>query len=209
MWRLLYAIPSWLIFIFVIDLPLIILGWIVVPIAAACGAYDWKLEPNDDNVSFKKTSHFTWKFMWLWDNFEDGISNATYWQAPNKFLQIVYWSCLRNPVNNLRLVPYLKVQIEPLKVRFIGAFCSATNAQQVRWAQEHIGRTILDHYDTPIPQWFFAWQGIYSCWYWQFNLFGKLRRFWVGWKIYPTDIFGVTEYRRKGAGFALQWKVVS
>jgi hypothetical protein len=40
------------------------------------------------------------------------------------------------------------------------------------------------------------------------NVGGRLRRLWIGWKIKPTDIYGVTAYRADGAGYTTQFKVV-
>lgn len=222
MWRLIYAIPSWLLFELVIDIPLMLIGWVVVPIAAACGAYAMdikvKVEKTTADVSFTLPPkyHFTWYLMWLWDNEEDGIANDTYWKAPNMFLQIVYWSCLRNSTNNVRYVPYLNVMIDPKKIGFYGGIDCGT----YDWVVEHqpgdgvptVGSTDwadLKLFDTKCVQWFFAWQGIYSCWYWQFLFKGTMRRFWIGWKIYPTDVYGVTEYRKDGAGFGIQFKEVT
>lgn len=211
MWRLIYAIPTWILFE-LLNIPLMLLGWILVPLAAACGAYE-KTDDNPTKPDDGPIYHFTWPFMFLWDNYGDGIANTNYWKAPNLFLQIIYWSCLRNPTNNLRIVPYLSCKINPLNVRFIGSFGNCTSFED--WirlftpmhdpSEEQIS---IAKYDTKVPQWFFCWQGIYSNFYWQYMLNGNLRRFWIGWKIFPTDIYGVTEYRKFGAGFALQNKVV-
>lgn len=220
MWRLIYGIPSWILFE-LLNIPLIILGWVLIPIAAACKAYkpdlDFVMSYGDlpgvtakgDDVKY----HFTWPFMFLWDNYEDGIANDTYWKAPNMFLQIVYWSANRNPTNNLRIVPYLSCKLNPEKIGFRGSFISsdfdATDPVPEMAATRFAYKlATVNKYDTKIPQWFFAWQGFYTNFYWQFNLGGKLRRFWIGWKIYPTTIYKIPEYQKNGAGFALQWKVV-
>ena len=175
-----------------IPIVMIVLGWFFVPLAAFFGAYYGIYDQlKDQKGEFPIVYHFTWPFMYPWDNDEDGIANQTYWIAPNYFLQIVYWSCVRNPVNNLRFVPYLKLDIDPTKVQFIG------NLDDV------------EKYDTKIPQWFLCWQGIKSCIYIQWKMFGGLWRFWLGWKVYPTDVNGVTPYRKNGAGFATQFKRVA
>jgi hypothetical protein len=192
--RLLYAVPIWLLFL-MCQIPFFILGWILIPLAAACKAYETRISP----VTGKTGVHWTWKIMFPWGNEEDGIlAGQIYRDFKNDFLQIVYWTALRNPTNNLRYVPHISCKINPKKVGFIGSFGSSSF---------HYHETLLK-YDTKVPQWFFAWQGLYSNFYVQFNLRGKLRRFWIGWKIFPTDIYGVTEYRKHGAGFATQWKVV-
>jgi hypothetical protein len=208
MWRLIYAIPSWILFE-CISIPLMLLGWIVVPVAAICGAYvktdDNLAKPNDGPIY-----HFTWKWMYIWDNWEDGIANQNYKKFDSMFMRIVYWSCLRNPTNNLRTVPYISCKIDMEGIGFFGSFWDYEPDDRATELQLHAPFIeAVKKYDTKIPQWFFAWQGLYSNFYWQFMLNGKLRRFWIGWKIYPADIFGGDlGYRKHGAGFALQWKVV-
>ena len=212
MYRLIYSIPIWIFFL-VLTTILNIIGWIVVPIAALCKAY----VKTDDNLSKPNDGpiyHFTWKFMKLWDNWEDGIANRNYYKAPNMFLQIVYWSCLRNPTNNLRAVPVLSLKINPEKVRFTGSITVYEDKlgncmEGSPYDNAFKADTYL--YDTKIPQWFYCWCGLYSNFYWQFNLFGKLRRFWIGHKIMPRDIYGIPEasHRYKLAGFAIQFKAVT
>jgi hypothetical protein len=211
MWRLFLAFPCWIIYQIFIFIPLMLLGWVMVPIATACGAYK-KVQDKDGAGNPRDEYHFTWRVMFIWDNVEDGIYNDTYWKAPNTFLQIVYWSCLRNPVNNLRVSPTLSCQIDAPKVRFVGSITNKTwygkaypATPNIDWEQRT--RT----YDTKIPQWFFAWQTIWhSNFYWQFNALGKLWRFWLGnAKIYPTDIYGGPYgYRERGAGPVAQFKRV-
>lgn len=202
MWRLIWAIPSWLIFEFCIDIPLMILGWPLIFLALICNAYEY----NEN----QKIWHFTWPFMWIWDNYEDGVyAGRNYWNAPNMFLQIFWWSAIRNSTNNMRLVPWLNVMIDPKRVGFAGSFGDSDEMPKIVTEYSVVQAIEIRKYDTPVPQWFFAWQGFYTTWYWQFNLLGSLRRFWIGWKIYPTDIWGVTEYRKNGAGFAIQFKKVT
>ena len=196
--RLLISLPIWALYI-AMQIVLIILGWIFVPIAAALELYTFSLPPSNP----KGVYHFTNKFMWLWDNFEDGIANDTYWKAPNTFLQIIYWSCLRNPVNNLRVTPFLSCKITAKKVGFYGSFADSS--------EKYLVRDAVEKYDTKVPQWFFAWCGWrFSNFYLQFNFLGNLYRFWIGSaKIYPTDIYGgPLGYREQGAGMVTQFKKV-
>lgn len=176
------------------------MGWILVPIAAACKAYyciyDANKEAKGENPL---VYHFTWKFMHLWDNYEDGIANDMYYKAPNLFLQIVYWSCLRNPRNNARITPPFRCLIKPELVRFVGTFGGFLGTGPLP--------ELINSYDTKIPHWFFAWQGAHSNFFIQFTIKKTLYRFWIGTaKIYPTDVFGVTPYRALGAGPVLQFK---
>ena len=185
MYRIIWMFPTWILFIFLIALPMMIIGWIIIPIAGLSGAY--KLA----RINNKDIYHFTWRFMFPWDNHEDGIANNTYIKFESMFMRIIYWSCLRNPINNLRITPYLSCKIKSEKVKFIGSLDD------------------INKYDTQIPQWFLAWQGIYSNLFWQFNINNNLYRFWAGnAKIYPTDINGIKieSYRYLGAGWVLQLK---
>ena len=184
MWRLIYSVPLWVIF-FLFRTLLIAFGWILIPLAAACKAYTVH---HDENKKAKGENpivyHFSWKWMWIYDNWEDGIANDMYEKKDSLFKQILYWSAMRNPVNNLRLVKYLSCSIEPKKVRWVGS------------------KKPVDHFDIKpqVPEWFFAWHGVYVCIWWQYRFFG-LRRLWVGWKIFPSDTIKVTGHRVKGAGF--------
>lgn len=209
MWRLIYAIPTWLVFIFVIDIPLMLLGWILIPIAAALKRYEMRAsEVNDKQI-------LAWKDapMWVYGNEEDGINGGAGYYAPNisEWTRIVLWTANRNPTNNLRYIQGLNVNVIKERVGFIGSLGDSDTAAVVLKA---IGYPdYLKKYDNPelkIPQWFFIWQGAYCGWYWQFNLFGKLKRLWIGWKLYPTDILPDTQlgYRLHGAGFALSFRTI-
>lgn len=210
MYRLIWHWPIWILFTLFIYTPLIIIGWIVVPIATLCKAYYIEIKSLDKKSSaqMKRTYHFKWPWMWLWDNFEDGIcAGLQYKDMGSNFKQIIYWSCFRNPVNNLRIMPVVSCKLEPLKIGFRGSFISSDfdAFNEVRYAYK---LAQVEKYDTTIPQWFFAWQGLHGNWYWQFMFRGKLKRFWIGWKIYPTTIYKIPEYQKRGAGFGLQFKTV-
>jgi hypothetical protein len=204
MWRLVYAIPSWILFMLCIRLPLIILGFVTVPLALLFKAYKLEVSKYNGRMIYV----FTWPLMLPWNNPEDGFYYNGYFD--NGFiLTSLRWTLIRNPVNGLREVPYLSCLINPELVRFHGSivsfddFCGDYNMDLESFKED------VKKYDTKIPQWFFASCGFYSNFYWQFNLFGKLFRFWVGFKIYPQDIYGVTSYRKYGAGFGSQFKAVN
>lgn len=216
---ILLSLPLWAVHTILL-IPLYLLGWVMIPLAAACGAY-YLDDPNNNKPKDGPIYHFTWKIMYLWDNFEDGIANKNYWVAPNMFLQIVYWSAIRNPTNNLRTTPFFSVMIKASKVRFIGSFGSSSHYRPIIKKRQPPGKLLW--YDQKIPHWFYAWQGLYSNFYWQFVMpfhfkipwtslgytRGDLMRIWVGHKIYPTDIMGKPlGYRERGAGLANQLKVV-
>jgi hypothetical protein len=201
--KLIWFIISWLAFIFIIELPLIIIGWLLIPIAAACKAY----EPyqGHDGAGTPRIQHrFTWPIMWLYQNQEDGISNNQYSHYQNMFMRIVSWSAVRNPCNNLRYAPYLSFKIEPNNIRFIGSLSSLTDNSRVPFDQELFKKMTMQ-YTLPGPsRWVICWHGAYSCLYWR----GLTREFWIGFKILPKDLYGVTSYRKDRTGFAMQWRRV-
>lgn len=169
---------------------MILLGWILVPLAAACGAYEAYMAPHWYEGT-RKQYRFTWKFMYPWDNKEDGIADTTYKQFDSMFMKIVYWSAFRNPANNLRYVPGLSVKIKQEKVKYIGSKVEAV--------------TDYDRNDKTF--WYICWNGFYSNFRSHFKMFGGTWRFWLGWKVYPEDSkFEVTGHRKESAGFATQFK---
>lgn len=186
MWRLIYAPLSWLGFIVLVNLPLIILGWVLIAIAALCKAYT----QTPDGLY-----HFTWKFMWLYDNTDDGIACNDYSGYTNMFMRIVSWSAIRNPVSNLSHVPIIMCFIDPSRLRFVGSLGNTGASTSAVMA-----------YDTNIPQWFFAWQGFYTCFYARFRMpfTQNLYLFWIGWKMLPTDIYHIPNYRSDGSGAGIQ-----
>ncbi len=186
---------------------LILLGWIVIPIAVLFEAYAITGVTNHGGDKWG----FTWRWVdYIFGNREDGICEG--WQyrkkrhsVPN---QIIYWSCLRNPAGGLRWIPYLSCKIKSHEVYFFGSFCKFQPEHHE--TEVHLNtfwQSQIERYDTRESQWFFAYCGWYSNFFWQFNLFG-IRRLWIGWKIMPADIYEVSAYRREGAGFALQFKRV-
>lgn len=180
---------SWVCMI-LLDMPLELLGWAIIPPLSYSGAYHTR-----QSKYFNKT-------IVAWDNpivdaiygnEEDGILNGRQysdWGADWK--QIVYWTALRNSTNNLRFgVQPFSFILDPKKIKSVGSM------QDNPW-----------NYDTAKPQWFFVSHGLYSCFYAEFMLFGSLRRFYIGWALYPTDVNGVTSYRANGVGFKLQFKKI-
>lgn len=203
MWRALYSPFVWVAFIFVVFVPLNLLGLITVPLAVLTGGYYCRHDQEkQDKGEDPKVFHFTSPFMWIWDNFEDGIANTTYFKHPSFLWQVMKWSCFRNPVNNLRIAPYLSCKVDPKKICFVGTYGSHYELDLIRVAND-----IKKYRNKEEPHWYFAWHGFYTCLFWQHSWFGgKLRRFWLGWKIVPTDVFGVSSARAPGAKFAQQWR---
>lgn len=185
--RILSSVLLWFLFS-CLRTVLIVMGWVLIPISLAFKAYAFR----ESSITGRTRLQWTWKLMWAWSNEEDGIYAGEEFPDAPFWFRILYWTAFRNPVNNLRYVPWISCSVKPDKIKYIGTF----DLPQIKL------------YDTKVPQWFFCWQGLYSCFYWQFYIGKQLYRIWVGWKLYPTDIFGVTEYRKHGAGFANQFKRV-
>lgn len=194
MTRIFLAIPIWILFILFRTI-VILIGWITVPLSAL---FKLHYRTYDQAKAEKKENpyvyHFSWKLMYPWDNDEDGIANDMYYKAPNLFLQIIYWSCVRNPANNLRYVPILGARLYPKKIKFIGSFGSHPKSAPA--------------YDVKHPLWFFCWCGFYSNVCVLFNMGGVLYKFRLGWKIHPIYINGIPPVRLPRAGFAIQFKKV-
>lgn len=191
MLRFIYAPFVWMTFFF-LRLVFILLGWVMVPIAAMLGAYHMT-DPNIDKPADGPIYHFKWWIMGPWDNFEDGIANRNYKKFDSMFMRIVYWSCLRNPTGGLRTMPYYTCKIDPKRIGY------DTDLLRVSESKDKF------------PHFFFCWQGFYTCFFWQFiTPWGNLRRLWIGHKIIPRDSEGIkeTDYRFRGAAFTTQFKKI-
>lgn len=212
MWRLIYSPIAWALYI-AVEILFIALGWILIPIAAACRAYE--VDPRTQHQVFP-VYHWRSRFMFVWDNEDDGIVDPGYSNFKSMFMRIVYWSANRNPCDNLKYIPLLCVQIFPQDVRFVGSFGSRTGPFVT-------GREVdIFNYDTKVTQWWFAWQGFYTGFYWVFIMpftikipftklgyfKGDMRLFWIGWKIKPGDMFHVEKYRTPRAPGGIQFDLV-
>lgn len=187
--RLFTSVPVWLILL-TLEIPLILLGWVVIPPAAYFGLYEKRMSKFWPYV----ITAWAPKWMYLFGNEESGIIDGkAFYDAGADWKQIIYWTALRNPICNIRFIKPPSVLIDPKKVRWVGSY----DIDQIR------------NYDTPVPQWWFDWTDLYcSSFWWQFNFKGTLYRFWVGHQLYPTDIFGTAGYRQFGACFEIQFKRV-
>lgn len=186
--RLTYHIPIWILFL-CLRMVLIILGWVMVPLAIM-------LDQTHVMMSRVHGPRFILEFtgiFWLWSNSEDGIMAAHEFKDWPNWFRILYWCAFRNPVNNLRFVPYLSCKINPRIIDGCGS---------------RPGYPRMYDQTPPEPEWFYYWQGLYSNVWIQWKMFGSVWRFWIGWKIFPKDYLGIekTDYRWHGAGFATQFK---
>ena len=169
-------------------IPLYLLGWVLIPLAAGCGAYK-----QDSSGLY----HFTWPFMAIYDNKSDGITcqdkdatgNYVFWPTVTSLYGRIWrWSAMRNPLASITIIPLVHCAIQPSRVGFDGTYGDGINGHAYNYES-------LFQYDTKTVQWFVAWCGFFSCFYWQFKWNGGLWLFWFGSKIIPPDIKGVATYR--------------
>jgi hypothetical protein len=170
---------------------LYIIGLLVIPFAAEYTAVAASpLWPGRNILAFRSRA-----IQAIWGNSEDGIDglrggseDQAWWAAQTAGYsdahRIFAWSALRNPVGNLRFISPFGFLIDPKRVAFVGNTLDPD----------------ADYASQPGTYWYFAWCGLYSgLW--------VIYRGWnarLGWKILPRDTQGVTDYRLKGCGTALQ-----
>lgn len=187
LWRVIYHFPIMILFLS-FRVVLIFLGYVMVPLGLL-------LDQTESRIS---AIHFprvilTFKgLFWLWGNQEDGILAGDELKSWPNWVRILYWCVWRNPVSNLRFVPFLSCKLDPAKIKWVGT----------------IKHPLLFDRTPPESEWFYSWQGPYAGLWIQWKMFGGVWRFWIGWKLFPADINGLsaTSYRRYGAGFATQFK---
>lgn len=218
--RLIYFVPIWIIFL-LFRTVLIALGLIITPPLAILNRYTTKTETS--LINGRLILNWKYKIFWLFSNQEDGLIGASEFKDKPIWFRIIYWCAGRNPVNNLRFVPFLSVKIDPSKVNFIGSWPKTYSGELVSEAQKN--RLLV--YDRDEFRFIsLTWQGIYSNLRIQWGMYLPnitfkyyiipikivfnfyICRFWIGWKLYPHDRLGVApnDYRYHGAGFATQLK---
>lgn len=181
---ILVSIPTWLI-VGLIHLLLILIG---LPLIA------W--QSRSTTVDERKFFHFRARWMWLYDNREDGIDGSRGGDTAQKWwtdrtaadslrMRIFKWSALRNPVNNLRYVPVLSPLFRSTQIGYIGTGDEPPDGQS---------------------GWAYTWQGFYSGIY----IKTTTRWFWLGWKLRPSDRFGISmlDTRLPRCDFAMQFQRV-
>lgn len=197
--KLPFYIITWLLFL-IFRTVVILLGLLLIPPMAIFSRYTTKIQRSMVNQRFI----ITWKyrFMYPWSNDEDGIVAGDELKNFPNWIRIIYWSAIRNPANNLRFIKGLGCKIEPDKVEFSCSDVKMIDGRQVAV----LGLNIFDEDRFRFTS--LTWQGHYSNLRIQFKMFGKIWRFWIGWKIYPHDSNGIADnnYRKHGAGFATQFK---
>jgi hypothetical protein len=200
MYRLIYAIPMYIGFL-LLRTSLIMLGLVLIPPQALL----YKIFTKEQLSIINGRVILNWRIslMWLWSNEEDGILAGDEFKGYPNAIRIIYWSAIRNPANNLRFVKFLSCLITPENVDYVGSkyFKTLDNFKIFNSSER------LYDQDT-FRFWSFTWCGVYSNLRFQFKMFNKIWRLWIGWKIYPHDKLGIsdTNYRYYGAGFATQFK---
>lgn len=228
--RLIYFIPIW-IFIILLQLPIYILGWVLVPLALLFKAYEVRKSKYWDKQIFA----WSWKFMYIWGNEEDGLLCGEELIGPDTFffsifgfkikfiiekyptwLRIFYWTVIRNPTNNLRFVPLFSAKYN--KFKHLNCISSFNYYPFTRY----LSYDDLKFAEENGPLWYLCWQGLYGNYRKEFVMpftikipfinigyfKGDMIRFWVGHSLYPSAIYMVQEYQKFGAGFKLQLKKV-
>lgn len=189
MWRLIYFIPVWIFIVLITIIPHL-LGFILIPLACLCKAYE-KASDNLEKPNDGATYHFTWFFMWPWDNdTSDGIACRNYYESPFKkygYLDMIVttfaWSAIRNPINNLKRL---------LSPKY--------NFNKLDW----IGSS-LAQYKANYLSWYLIWQGPFAGFYKSFNFFGKHKYIKIGFKFRPySNQSKIPENQKNGVGITFR-----
>lgn len=203
MWRLIYFIPIWDL-VFIITFPMHLLGFVMIPLACICKAY-FKSSDNEDKPKDGATYHFTWPFMWPWDNdTSDGIACRNYYQSSFKkygYLDMIVttfmWSAIRNPINNLKRL--LSPKYDFSKLKHVGGppFTIFDDGKK------HVFRAY--QYKANFPCWYLIWQGPFAGFYWSFKLLGKHRYIKIGYKLRTYESESeIPNSQKDGVGFTFR-----
>jgi hypothetical protein len=154
-WNLLWCLPWMLVTfllvellvflpLFIMGLPLLVLGLFLVPTVMLPG----KLDPKFERIAFP----IKWLDAWV-GNYEDGLC-PPWWVlehlATVNFVMALLWF-LRNPVCNLRFCPVASTKPSASKVRWIGADHQPKDGE---------------------PAFYVCWQGAYVGMRWQCKTLG-------------------------------------
>lgn len=190
------------VFMFTFNTVFTILGYVTIPPMALLHKYTTTTAIS--KINGREILVWKYKLMWIWGNDEDGLIGASEFKDSTIFVRIVYWCMWRNPANNIRFIPYLSVKPIPEKIQFkVFGKILDFDGNKVELDANY---RILD--DDKYRFTTLTWQGYYSNIRIQFKLINRIWRFWIGFKLYPEDKFGLWEldYRKYGAGFARQLK---
>lgn len=110
-----WAVPTWIVYQ-LINVPLMLLGLLIVPVAIAF------LRERVSPITGKPIVDAP-AWLWPWGNSEDGYDPLWYWIARprwSRFRRMYTWAAIRNSVNNLRWVPILNPKLNPARICAVG-----------------------------------------------------------------------------------------
>lgn len=188
----------------VVLVPLWILGIPICYILARKRAWVERDSPYFKDAAGNPRKLLQWKpaWGWLYGNLEDSIAGPQWWKDRIEGVDLrkeaFLWSAWRNPVNNLRFLPFINPVPDPKRVRWVGNSIDPHVDLAIR-------RTEVLNMKSPI--WCYARQGIYAG-FWMIWPWSATRhfRFRIGWKILGKDAVRgiVDDYRRFYFPFAFQ-----
>lgn len=179
----LLSLPIWAAMV-VLDATLGLLGLFIV--AGLAYTQSWRARESKAYPDKRIVKAWTPAWAWLWGNEEDGVTGALWFRQREIGKSAAHIAFLWSALRN-----------STNNLRFVPVLSLIVNPTKVRFVAWSNGEN------------WYAWQGLYS------NLrlqIGKYR-FWLGWKIKPTDSdldqrLPADDYRYPGCGFGLQLKKV-
>jgi hypothetical protein len=201
---LLLSLPSYII-VFLLKAIFVILSPFLVGLAIIFNAHIKTKSPYFD----KEVELFTWSIMKPYQNYEDGIDAGLEFPTAPKWVRILYWTVIRNPVNGFRWLPLVSTKIDPSKIKYILINESGTFTENSK-----LSRSVIDDYEEGriYPNFiYFVRQGWYSNFRAEFRIGKNVIRFWIGnFKGYPSHTKGIFshDYQFYGSGPVFQLKRV-
>jgi len=175
----------WFILYFCVRFPLILLGWLIVPI----------IYPFRDDNNFPK-----W-IDWLYGNREDGVMGPDWFlkkfNYTHGFKSCWHWSAWRNPANNMRFIrPFTIIHGTPTKKIMLGD----ADTPHPKLSRQ-LGRAV---WHLTLVKVGFLWR--MSFWYIKAKPNNKHFRIRIGYKCTPDWLSGKTKLNKtnKYAGITFQ-----
>lgn len=202
MWRLIYFIPIWIMHT-VVWVLIALAAWVLIPIAVLFRAYEVQASP----ITGEPLLQYKWKIMLPYSNWGDGIYEGLQFghrgEMLEKFLgialskelkkdiHIIYWTLIRNPVNNVRFFPIMGVKPISSKIKFVGS-----------------ENCVEDSSNDDKEVWYLCWQGVYGGFRIHIRFKTFMLRIMFGWKLRPEDTKAISNFiRSQKVGFAYQCRV--
>lgn len=182
---------AWLAYMVAVT-PLWLLGWPICFALAITQSWEPQLSPYFP----RKVQLWRYRWAFLWNSFEDGVTGNTKWMMSHLdwpvWLRAWIWCAWRNPVDATRFVYPFGIQIDPARIRVHG---NCENSPQDDWTGERV-------------LWSYVSQGVFAGFWVRWprgeGAYGQFR---IGWRLFPRDARGVPpdDGRVPGCGFALQF----